>query len=225
MRTEDISLYYAIDKERCKIIDIIIDYGDKNNVILNIDDRDENGNCLVLDAINSNNCNIVSSILKYSLKNHIVIKLNEIYFLENFLKSNNLFKNIDILREILEYTQKLNTILELDKRNSNGNNYFLKSIKLNSMNVVKLIVNYANKNKIVFDVNEKNNEGKYPLLVAIQNKNYEMVCFIKEYADKNNKVLKLNGKDPADLSYPLFIAYKKNNREIVTFSYGLCEET
>jgi len=54
-----------------------MDYANKNNIILELNEKDKDGNYPLLLAIIHNNIEIVLLLMDYANKNNIILKINE----------------------------------------------------------------------------------------------------------------------------------------------------
>eukprot|EP00833_Pecoramyces_ruminatium_P002493 jgi/Orpsp1_1/1176525/evm.model.c7180000057939.1 len=122
--------------------------------------------------------------------------------------------NSILLKLLIEYYNTHNIILELNKKNKDGDYPLLQAISLNNFEIVRLLLNYGNSHNITVELNEKNKDGEYPILLAIFNNNIEIVKSLINYSDENNIFLELNVKDGYG-NYPISYAISNNNIEMV----------
>jgi len=71
-----------------------------------------------------------------------------------------------MVKLLVDYVNKNNLILEINKKNKNGKHPLLSATRTNNIEITKLLIEYANKNKIILKLNEKSWYECYPLLSA-----------------------------------------------------------
>jgi len=103
--------------------------------------------------------------------------------------------NMKMLKELMDYSQKNNILLNINEKDDNGNTPLLLSVNKNNVEMTKLLVDYANTNNIILEVNEKNDIGHYPLVCSIVKNNVEITKLVIDYAIYNNIILKIDEKD------------------------------
>jgi len=69
--------------------------------------------------------------------------------------------NIEMVQLLIDYANKINIILELNKKDSNGNYPLLWACNNNNIEMVQLIIDYANENNIVLEMLEMNEKKKH----------------------------------------------------------------
>jgi len=195
---------------------LLIQYAKINNIIIELNERDEDGNFPLLCAIYKERKDIVKLLINYAEENNILLEMNA--------KNNNgdypllcASFNIDITQLLIKYAGTNNIILEMNAKNNKGDYPLLCATKLfkSSYKMVKLLIDYAKENNIVMEINGKNVKGNYPILNAIFSNNIEIIYLFIEYADENNIILEINEKNERG-NYPLLCAINKNsNLEMV----------
>ncbi|ORX82615.1 hypothetical protein BCR32DRAFT_278764 [Anaeromyces robustus] len=70
-------LLEAISQNNVRMVQLLIDYADKNNIILEVKARDIDGVNSLLMAIEKNNIDMVQLIMDYSIKHKIIFDINE----------------------------------------------------------------------------------------------------------------------------------------------------
>jgi len=146
---------------------------------------------------------------------------NLIYAIEN--------KNIDKVKSILENSNKIQKVLNLNEKNKNKTSPFLKSIiKMDNVfifeknlniyfEIFQLLIEYANEHQIILELNDRNKRGDYPLLRAISYNYVKSTTIVKlliEYANQHQITLVLNEKNGYG-NYPLLEAVDNDNIEVV----------
>ena len=71
--------------------------------------------------------------------------------------------NIEIVKLLIDYANKNNIVLKINKQDNNECYPLLWATDNNNIEIVKLLIDYANKNNIVLKINEQNNNEFYPL--------------------------------------------------------------
>eukprot|EP00833_Pecoramyces_ruminatium_P018584 jgi/Orpsp1_1/1192616/evm.model.d7180000094637.1 len=97
-----------------------------NNGIININEKNKNGNFPFLFAITKNNIEMVKLIIDYANKNNIILEINEKDKNRNYpfleaIKNN----NIEMVQTIINYANEKSIILEINDKNMYGNYPFL----------------------------------------------------------------------------------------------------
>jgi len=122
--------------------------------------------------------------------------------------------DVNKIQSLINYSNDNNIILNLNRKNEEGNYPLLIACINKNMDMIQLFIDYANKNNIILNINEKNKDGKFPLLIACINKNIDMIQLFIDYANKNNIILNINEKNK-DGKFPLLIASNNGNVELI----------
>jgi len=202
----------AIVKNNCKMVCLIMEYANENNIKLEFTEAD------IKNEILSHYSNVYQDL---SLIDEDIIYTLYLYRNNdniNIIYSNNsellkYFERISARRNSTSYGPYNNNVnMNID----NGNCNFLlhKTILDNNPTMVKLIMYNANKKNLLLDINLIDVLGDYPLLWAIIKNNSELVNLIINYANKQHIKLRLNDKDAVD-NYPLLTSINNNNIKIV----------
>jgi len=232
-------LLIASNRNNISIAKILIEYANNNNIILNLNKKDENNDSYpLLEATSNSNIELVKLFIEYSYKYNIILELNAynkygVYpllcaiekdgnniihtFNENESFTFHTLKkinNTEIIKLLIEYANNKNITLELNEKDKNGYFPILEATFKNNIEIVKILINYASSHNIVLNVNEKSSLGNYPLLFAVINNNEEMVQLLIEYANNNNLILDLNERNQNN-QYPLLQSITNNNMNIV----------
>jgi len=212
---------------------LIIDYAEKNNITLNIEENDiteaskiNNYIKILLENYKNKNLNknIVSSIKMVYESN------NSLNGIQKYLKENGYNETEEDINKILlncvsknqlpklilllEYANKNNIVLKINNQDNNKRYPFLWSIMNDDFKMAQLIVDYAVSKKIILKINEEDINENYPILYCTINNNVEMARLIINYATENNIKLKINEKNKYK-NYPLLLSINKNNTEMV----------
>jgi len=67
----------AIEKNKIEIAKLLIEYANKNNIILELNYENINGVYPLLETIIKNNSEMVKLLMEYANKNRTILKLNE----------------------------------------------------------------------------------------------------------------------------------------------------
>jgi len=211
----------SICNNNINIFKLIIDYADKQNIILNINDKNERGNSLIFVAIveSVNNSEYVKLIIDYANKQNIILNINDKNkkgYSNTFAATANNVNNSEVVKLLMNYADDHNIILNINEKCNVGWSPLIGTISSNNIESFKLIMDYANKHNIILDINEKDENGWFPILYASEKKvnNSEFVKLLMDYADDHNIKLKINEKNRnGDSSLIWFIS--NNNVEAV----------
>ncbi|KAL6632930.1 ankyrin, partial [Neocallimastix sp. 'constans'] len=206
----------ATYKDNIEMIKLLIDYANKNNIVLKINERENNGDYPLFRATFNNNTEIVKLLIDYANKKNVVLKINEQNNNGNYPLLRATYKdNTEIVKLLIDYANKNNIVLKINEQSNIGNYPLLCATDNNNTEIIKLLIDYAVKNNIILKINEQNEFGDYQIFCAIYNNNTEIVELLIDYADKNNIVLEINQQDEILNYYPLLLAAERNNVEIV----------
>jgi len=75
-RNGDSSIMIAIHNNNIEIVKLLMDYANKHNIILQLNEKNEDGNS-IMQAINNDNTEIVKLLMEYADNHNIVLELNE----------------------------------------------------------------------------------------------------------------------------------------------------
>jgi len=198
----------------------LIEYANQHYIILDLNEKRNNGSNPLMLAIcyNKNNTEIVKLLIEYANKHNIILELNEknscgicpLLFAISYSEI-----SVEMVKVLLEYANEQHITLELNEKDGIWGDYpLLKSIEINSIEIIKLLIEYANQHQLVLELNEKNNNGICPLLRAIDRNHIEIIKMLIEYADQHQITLELNEKNKKGDS-PFLKAISNNNIEIV----------
>jgi hypothetical protein len=167
-----------------EIVNIIIEYANKNSITLNINEKNKNGNYPLLYATDKNNTEIVKILIDYANKNNILLDINEknnkgLYPLLYAIYNN----NTTIVKLIIDYAISRKIIIYMNENDMYGNNPITGAIVKNNTEMVKLILDYIESNKIVLRLNEQNLQN----IITNNNK----ICNINSISDINTDIIKL----------------------------------
>eukprot|EP00833_Pecoramyces_ruminatium_P000088 jgi/Orpsp1_1/1174120/evm.model.c7180000049003.1 len=169
---EETPLTYAIKRysNSYNIAQIIIDYANNHNIILDLKDKNKNnGFTLLLSAIEKRNDSIelIQMIIDYADSHGIILDIkdksgNREDCLLKAIRQNNIKK----VQLFIDYANKHNIILD---------------------------INYAINHNIILDINKKDKDKRTPLLLAIENDNIKIVKLLIDYANNHNIILDIKG--------------------------------
>jgi len=137
------------------MVKLIMDYANKNNIILYINDQETKGNYPLLFAVDNDNIEMIKLLIDYANQKSIILKINgkeskyHYYPLYNAVANNNL----EIVQLLMDYADQKNIIITMDN-NKNGNNPFSWAVALNNIKMVRVLLDYANKNNIRLEMKE-----------------------------------------------------------------------
>eukprot|EP00833_Pecoramyces_ruminatium_P005329 jgi/Orpsp1_1/1179361/evm.model.c7180000069001.2 len=210
------------------MIELLIEYAEKNSIILDINQKDESENNPLIKALGKDNDIIIELLTEYAKRKNIILYINENdiknifeikeetinlllkYEKEQLInieyKTNGKLKSKILEREKLEKEEKeeIQNILLKDLWNEIGNN--------NHRNVKNLLELNDNNNYII-KLNRKDKDGNNVLHCATKNDNIDIVKHLIEYAECHNIILKVNDQNNEGI-YSLLNAIANNNIEM-----------
>eukprot|EP00833_Pecoramyces_ruminatium_P013063 jgi/Orpsp1_1/1187095/evm.model.d7180000055344.1 len=224
--TEYFLLYNACCSNNTEIVKLLMEYANKNNIKLNLNDSicdcyDEYfGPNPLHQAIENHNIEIVKLLINYAKENEIKLDLE---------KDNDDDPNPIILSSCKSKNIEENHENEITLKKfivTNKRSFFYDS------EIPKLLLRYANEEKIKLDLNNKlwekgqNQENLFSLLswsktndyllsIACKINDNEMMQLLIENAEQNNYILELNEVDSSGKYYPLLYVYENKNIEAV----------
>jgi len=144
-------IYKAYESGKIDIVKFLMDYAEKNNIILKLD------NYLLINtlkSINYTNTDFFEILIKYATNKMIPLNINESnnhgnYLLLQLMKEN--YYNDELVKLLMNYATKLNIKLKL-----NGKNWrthpLIQAIRNNYYEKVKLLIDYAENHNIILYV-------------------------------------------------------------------------
>ncbi|OUM68004.1 hypothetical protein PIROE2DRAFT_58395 [Piromyces sp. E2] len=231
-------LLWAIIKNNTELVQLIIDYAIRHNIILILNDKDIQDKISIFrfmyDNDEDNNIdynsifrmNIVRRILsildiKEDIIKLLLLNMNKICILfsdngkllEKFIDMIILY-NKRYMESGINNVNNNETVLNVNVTDVFKGYPFLWAIIQNNIKIVQNIINYANINNYFVKLNKKDIFGNYPLLMAVKKNNLEIVNLIMKYANQHKIILELNEND-INGNYPLLTAIVRNNSEMV----------
>jgi len=210
-------LWVFIENNNIEMVQLLIEYANKNDIILELNNKNNDGYYPILLACYENNNKMVQLLIDYANKNNIILEIDEMdddYHCYPVLWAchNN---NTEIVKSLIDYANNNNIILELNDINNYYLNYPISmACDNNNFEIVKILLEYANKNSIYLSINVKSGNGWYPFLIASDNNNIEIIKSLIDYSNKNGIILEINEKSNIGF-YPLFMMCFHNNIEMV----------
>jgi len=224
-------LLEAINKNNVEMVKLLLDYASKNDIIIELNEKDEDGDYPLLVAVNKNKFELVKLLVDYANTNHVILKFDE-----REKRSSNLFKkaimnnSIKTIKLLLEYANENNILLYINL--SYDPLYF--TIDKNKVGMAYFIIDYASKHNVILNIpvlgstgNESIEIAQYimdytlinkinleiPFLLSISNDSIETTQFIMNYANENNIKLNLDGQTRYGW-YPFLYAINNDNIEM-----------
>lgn len=109
------------NKSVIKMVQLLINYANKHNVKMELNEKNKDGAYPLYFAITGNNPEIVQLLINYANQHHIILELNRIDQYGNYpliLAVNG--DNAKIVKLLLNYANQHNIILELNEKNEDG---------------------------------------------------------------------------------------------------------
>ena len=205
----------AIIENNPTIFKELFTYIDIKQIAFNINEKDINGNTLLINSIKKNNINITKLILDYANKHKINLNIYDGSISSPLVKAIDQ-KNIEIINLLLNYYIVVNVNLNIIINNNERDSLILYAIKKNNNEIIKLLLNYADSNNIKLNIGEKDLFGNDPLIYASFLDNTDMFKLIIEYAIKNYIYLLINEKNQSGNNSLLFAISRNNNDNILS---------
>ncbi|ORY84549.1 ankyrin [Neocallimastix californiae] len=190
---------------------LLIDYANKNNIILNVNEKDTNGYFPIFGILNNNNYEMLKLLIEYTKKNNNKLKILE-KDIENAISSNYYGNNkLEDISKInskfikLLYNYENKKIIEIIY-SENGK----LSEKFKELRKEEEIEEEQIKKKREERENYNNENNDNPLTFECKKGNIKKV---EELINKGKKII-INKRN-SDGDTPLIIACKKNNFELV----------
>ncbi|OUM58125.1 hypothetical protein PIROE2DRAFT_21401 [Piromyces sp. E2] len=178
-------------------VEALINNSQKNNIILDINEKNEKGFYPLLLFSYDNKIDLMKLLMKYAEDNNIILDINskdKNNYYPLFVSFEN--NNDEIADLLIKYANKHKIKLEVNEKFSNENYPILNSIINNNNKLTTLLIEYADENDIILDLNEKD----------IDNVIKDKIFDINSFSEINDNILKL-----------LCQSYK-NNKINITFS-------
>ena len=195
----------AIVKDNFEMVKSIIKYAKQHNFILELNEKDINGNYPFLMAIVKNNCKMVCLIMEYANENNIKLEFTEADIKNEILSHySNVYQDLSLIDEDIIYT------LYLYRNNDNINIIYSNNSELlkyfERISALRNSTSYRPYNNNV-NMNIDNGNCNFLLHKTILDNNPTMVKLIMYNANKKNLLLDINLIDVLG-DYPLLWAIK-----------------
>jgi ankyrin repeat protein len=143
----------AVESNNIDTVKLLIDYANKNNIILDIKGKDQDGSYPILFAIEKDNIEMAKILINYVDNKNIILDIDEkddifewcplFYIIFN--------KNVEMAKLLIDYANKTNIILNINEKDDYGTSAFLQAIYRNNIEMIKLLIDYSNKKNILLD--------------------------------------------------------------------------
>jgi len=209
-------LLECINHYEINIIKLFLEYIYDNNIMLDINEKNDNGDYILLFACFYNNMDMIKLLIDYAIKNKIILTLNEKNINGCYPLLKGIFNNnIEVIELLMQYSDENKILLNINEKNVYGWYPLLRACYNSNIKIVRLLIDYAEKKDIILDINERNNNGSYPLLEATYVNNIEIVQLLMKYSNIYKILLELNINEYENGWYPLLIACSRNSIEMV----------
>ncbi|KAL6631929.1 ankyrin [Neocallimastix sp. 'constans'] len=181
-----------LNNNNIEMVKLLMNYAIENQIILNINDKDDYGRYPLLIAINNKNEKDIENEISKKWNNNRLENILDIN--SEFISLLNKYRNKNsIIELIFSENSRLSKMLnEMNKKENNMKKEKIieinDTIKNNNVAKLKKILNDAIKNEIVLDFNEKDEDGWYSLLIITNNNT-------NNYTKRINNKLKINEQD------------------------------
>jgi len=143
-------LYLAIIQDNIEIIKLLLNYGKKHNIIFDINEKDEKGNCILLEAIIKDNVDMVKLLIDYSNNHNIILNINEknIYGVYPLIMA--IYRgNSDIVKILIDYCNIHHIYLDINQETEYGSFPLSSAIESGNKEIAKSLINYASEHNII----------------------------------------------------------------------------
>jgi len=191
-----------IKSKDLKRVEILFQIFNINNIILEIDKQDNDGNSLLYWATKNNNTEIVNLLIEYAEHYNINLEVNAVnvdgnYSLLNATSNN----NFEMAKLLINYVENNNIPLNINVQNIKKNYPLDWAIHYNNIEMVKLLIDYSTNNDTLLDINQKNENGNSPITeVLVKNNDIEIIKLLMEYAKNKGIILNINENEIEDTS-------------------------
>jgi len=227
-------LLNAVKKNNIKFVKLIVDYAKKFNIILELNNADESYSP-IFQSILQDNFDIIKLLIDYAEENNIILNLNVknyngdyplLIAVKNKNKNKNKDKNKDknkkeIVKLLIDYAQKFNIILELNKKNNNQESPILLALKSNNKELVQLFLEYAKTNNIDLTIGNPNDNVTNNNKVYNAIKNYEFIHVLMDYSKNNHIVLDIHNNYDLESLLSYSIKYNRFNDARLLVNRGI----
>jgi len=100
-----------------------------------------------------------------------------------------------MIQLLKEYANYYNIVLDMNKKDKEGDYSFLLAVEHNNKDILQLMITYVINNNSILNCNYRNEDGNYPLLIAVLKNNLEMVTLIYEHAINYEIQLEIREQD------------------------------
>jgi len=163
------ALAIAINQNNTYLTELIIDYCDYNNILIDINEKDASGNYPIIKAINRNNFDMVVSLMEYGIKNKMNMNLRDINGYSLLYLS---YKN-----EYLRIFKYLSKYLDINQVDCTSQSIIFYAVKKDDINTIKYLCNSG------ADINIRDNCGNSVIDYAIFNGNSEVLKILLQKDD------------------------------------------
>jgi len=213
-------------------VKLLIDYANKNNIILNINDKNKLGNYPLLWSIGKDNSvEITKLLIDYANKNNIILNINDKNKNNYYpLLQSIVFNNVEMVKLLMDYANKNNIILKINEKNiENMTQLNIQDTidDISEINIEIIKVLKENKDKL-YDENNNHNFFNFIDLFEIINKinmsKYENEALIFDDSRNNNKYIakfnlqkskEIRNEKNEDSNTPLPLSCQHGNSEEV----------
>lgn len=189
----------AIIKKRVDDVKLYLRDASKDDIIFDINKKNDDGDYPFLMAIDIDCIEIVILIINFANDKNIILKINDKNEHGEYpllLSINN--NNINIVNLVINYTINNSIILDINERSNNGDYPLLCAVKNNNIEIIELILEYAKSNNIILYIAEKDiriiydnieiNNEIFTILYKYYNEHILNISF----DDNNNESIILN---------------------------------
>jgi len=203
-------LMNAIIRNNPGFVDLLLEYADKKEILLDINEKMDRGAYPLLDAADRSHL-IVEAIIKYANKHNIILNINDS---DNKYKRYPLLNAVEVNSEksavsLVDYAVKHDIKLNLNEKFKGSNLLIYTAVIKNNSILVKLLLFYANKINCVLELDENdiksfikshnedlnspfyknfidvNNDPRHKGIFSFSEIDSEIIKFLKEYKEKN----------------------------------------
>jgi len=208
---------YATRKNSTELVNLIIEYAESNNIILDFSDYEYNNNKYspIMNSIRNDNFSMVKMLMEYIDSNGVNFNCN-IHDIagDNLLSYATNKNNIELIKMIIKYANKHNVILRMvdyydeDKICSP----LIYAFENDNLDMVRILMKYINEKNIKFNINYKvGSERKNLLSYAIEKKSVTLLKEVIDYSNNNNKTIDLSDDEISEYNNIIISVMKYKN--------------
>eukprot|EP00833_Pecoramyces_ruminatium_P015202 jgi/Orpsp1_1/1189234/evm.model.d7180000070466.1 len=163
---------FLLNEYNVHMLKILIDYANKNSIILNINEKNKEGKNPLFSACSYHYSNYyIEAMFNYAKEHNIIISINDKDQNGNYPLLNAIInENINMVKYLINYATEQHIPLNLNDIDENGNYPLLIACKNKNHDyeIAKLLVDYAEKNNITLNINKNDKDFISPIIESLK---------------------------------------------------------